>query len=84
MPYEKPFVYQNTDKGPVTCTLQGPRGKAYKCPCCDDPVQYEWHYVLMPADHTFRRHAHKRCIEIFKESGLQIRLIPAGRYNRVV
>ena len=80
MPHEQPFVYPNSDCGPLTCVLQGPRGKAYKCPCCENEVIYEWHYVLLPEDKSFRRHAHKRCIELYKQSNLQIKLIPARRY----
>lgn len=81
MPSEEPFSYFNTDKGEITVVLQGPRGKGYTCPLCKDEVVYEWHYVLVPKDKSFRRHAHKRCVELAKENNWKISLAPARSYG---
>ena len=71
-----------TDCGPAEVFHQGPRGKDYKCPLCDEQIEGEWHVVIRPIDnHALRRHAHKECLEKYKEYGLEIKLLPRGRWQ---
>ena len=66
-----------TDCGKADLFWRGPGAKKFKCPCCWEQVEFEWHYVLVPKDKGFRRHAHKECVEEFMNQHLEIKLKPS-------
>jgi hypothetical protein len=72
----------NTEYGPALVIEAKPAAKTYKCPLCDDCIEVEEkHKVLMPVEisYTFRRHVHSKCLELFIQNNLTIRLHPNSR-----